>query len=101
MKKLTLEQKAKRYDYLEKVLLKKIQDMVDDSEQYGDGDWWIDVDKFMDDVDNAVPKGVFYLLDKIVGESYSEFYSMESFISSCEIELFKKEYESFLREIGE
>ena len=96
MKKLTLEQKAKRYDYFEKSILdfldKKIEDYKydegDDAPAIDVVDGWMDKVDFNDDV---IPYSLYMLFDKIMDE---EFYTYHSFAKKS------KEYKEFEKKIG-
>lgn len=103
MKKLSMEQKAKRYEYIEKAFLEIIDAQIEsNASMYGEEASAIDaVENYMDAVnsrDDIIPKKIFYMLDKICDE---EFYSYVS-LKSCKYD--KKtveEYSEFEKEIGE
>lgn len=103
MKKLSMEQKAKRYEYIEKAFLERIDEEIEsNASMYGEESSVIEaVENYMDAVnrrDDIIPKKIFYILDKICDE---EFYSYVS-LKSCKYD--KKtveEYAEFEKEIGE
>jgi len=96
MKKLTTEQKAKRYEYLERAILEFLDKKIEDY-KYDEGDNApaIDVvDNWMDKVDfndDVIPYSLYMLFDKIMDE---EFYTYHSFAKD------RKEYKQFEQQIG-
>ena len=101
MKKLTTEQKAKRYDFLEKELLTFLEQQIAD-EKYDDSDTkyedvleeWIDHIDFNNDL---IPHGIYLLFDKILSENYEKFLS----IGNISIKSVRDEYKEFEKKIGE
>ena len=103
MKELSIEQKAKRYEYIENAFLERIDEEIEsNASMYGEESSAIDaVENYMDAVnrhDDIIPKKIFYILDKICDE---EFYSYVS-LKSCKYD--KKtveEYAEFDTAIGD
>lgn len=100
MRKLTLEQKAKRYDYFEKAILGFLEKHIEE-EQYNDSDISRTnvVEEWMDNLDyqnDLVPHGVYLLCDKICDEHFSKFLS----IGDCCLKDLQKEYKEFEAKIG-
>lgn len=101
MKELTLEQKAKRYDYLEKSILDFLEKNIADY-KYDEGDDapYVNVlEEWMDKADlnsDIVPRGVYLLFDKILDENYGKYMSIGNII----IESYRKEYKEFEKKIG-
>ena len=79
---LTQEQKAKRYDYLESCIFEFLQDKAQDEKAVDSTVRTIDVvNKWLDKVDlndDIIPQGIYFLLDKILKESYDGYVSMKS-----------------------
>lgn len=101
MKKLTQEQKAKRYDYIEKAVLDLLEKRIED-EKYNDPSLSvIDVlEEFMEKLDmndDIVARGLYLICDKICKENYPKFMS----IGDCVLPSLKEEYKKFEEEIGE
>lgn len=100
MKKLTIEQKAKRYDYLVNELITFLDQHIED-EKYDDSDTkyvevleeWIDHVDFNDDL---IPHGIYLLFDKILDENYGKFLS----IGNISIKSVRDEYKEFEKKIG-
>ncbi|MBR2578875.1 MAG: hypothetical protein IKE41_01895 [Clostridia bacterium] len=99
-KELTIEQKAKRYDYFEKVLIEFLERRIDDSKynesEHDTNDYLQDWISQIDDSD-LLPDGVYMLLDKILDENYGCFVSMKNTF----FEYLKNRYFKFEKEIGE
>lgn len=101
MRKLTLEQKAKRYDYLEKSILDFLEKHIADYKyDVGDDAPYVDVlEEWIDHVDSnddIVPRGVYLLFDKILDENYGKYMS----IGNISIDSYKQEYKEFEEKIG-
>lgn len=100
MKELTIEQKAKRYEYIEKCVRKFLEETIEEK-QYDDRsardidilEWWIDQVDFNSDI---IPRGLYLIFDKICKETYYDFMS----IGECSLRGCKQEYEVFEKEIG-
>lgn len=100
MKKLTQEQKAKRYDYLEKELLKFLEQNIADA-KCDDADTKYEnvLEEWIDRVDvnsDIVPRGIYLLFDKILDENYGNYMSIGNII----IESYRQEYKEFEKKIG-
>lgn len=106
MTKLTLEQKAKRYDYLEKELLTFLEQQIADAKYDDSHTKYVDVlEEWIDHVDfhnDIVPRGIYLLFDKILDENYGKYISNGKFLSVADIGLknISKEYKAFEKKIG-
>lgn len=99
MKKLTTEQKAKRYEVFEKALLAYLNEKADDA-QYDDEDTLRSdvVADWLDQVDDSslFPHDIYLLLDKIIDENFAGYFPMRM----CTLESVKKECAEFEQRIG-
>lgn len=96
---LTLEQKAKRYDYLENALYNFLEQKIADSKYNGEDLTEADVvENWLNEVDvnaDIIPHELYLLFDKICDENYPDF------ISSRNYPLTKPEYLQFEQKIEE
>ena len=98
MIKLTIEQKAKRYEVFENALLKFLDEKIadarcDDSEVRGSDvvyEWISEVDD-----SSLLPEDAYYLIDTILFENFREYHGE----SACTLPYFKKKFEDFKKRI--
>ena len=99
MTQLTTEQKAKRYEVLEKALLDFWEQKIADA-QYDDHqitrervmyDWMYDVDG-----SSLLPEDAYYLFDTILNEHFDNYYGE----SVNTISFLKEKYQNFQKRIG-
>lgn len=99
MKELTLEQKAIRYDYIEKALKEKVEHIIE-CKEWDNEPWDWAVEELTGDVDNILGSKIYFMVDQIIGENfdgYAGIYNFENLAS----DITKKERAEFLKEIGE
>ena len=106
-KELTIEQKAKRYEYLEDVILAFLDEKIENY-KYDNGydvpainavnDWMNEVDVN----DDVVPDGLYMLFDKIMDENFGSYISMKNWVlkSKCVRDEYKQKYQKFVEKIG-
>jgi hypothetical protein len=101
MKQLTQEQKAKRYDYIEKAFLALLEERIEEKkieERFiSDADVVEGVMDKIDLNDDIIARGIYLIFDKICTENYLKFMS----IGECVLKSYKEEYKKFEEEIGE
>lgn len=97
MKKLTTEQKAKRYEVFEKALLAYLNEKADDA-QYDDEDTLrsdVAAD-WLDKMEDFVPQDIYLLLDTIINEHFEGYFPMKMSV----LESVRKECAEFEQRIG-
>lgn len=100
MTKLTQEQKAKRYDYIENAILSFLEEKIENAKYDDPSVRRVDVaEKWIDRIDfhgDIIPREVYLIFDKILDEHFDKFIPL----SACIIESIKKEYKEFEEKIG-
>jgi hypothetical protein len=104
MKNLTMEQKAKRYEWFEQAVLAKLDERIEstnynlcDEEKLACDDI---ADRWIDDIESSnadIPTEIIYLMDKIFDEDMTYYHS----IGRCHHEETRQKYSKFEKAIGE
>lgn len=100
MKKLTLEQKAKRYEYLEDILLEALDEKIENKES--DETVANVVDKELNKLEDYIPHKMMFLFDRICDENFGTYVSMRNFVlnNKAVFDEYKQEYKQFEKKIG-